>query len=63
MGYKRTLSATHRQRISQGRKGKKHSQATKDKISKKIKALWACAEKENTSTSEVLNEQNNKIYN
>ena len=63
MAYRRKLSATHKARISKGRMGKKHSQATKDKISKKIKALWACAEKENTSTSEVLNEQNNKIYN
>lgn len=47
MAYRRKLSATHKARISKGRMGKKHSQATKDKISKKIKALWACAEENN----------------
>lgn len=55
MGYSRTLTATHRARIAQGRKGKKHTQATKEKISKKIKALWEKVQKENTPQSEVEN--------
>lgn len=47
MGYCRKLSATHKQRIAQSMKGKKHTEETKRKISKKIKALWAYAEENN----------------
>ena len=47
MTYRRKLSATHKARISKGRMGKKHTQATKDKISKKIKELWNRVEKNN----------------
>ena len=38
--YRRNLTATHKMRIANAMKGKKHTQATKDKISKAIKAQW-----------------------
>lgn len=39
--YSRKYSETHRERISQARRGITHSQATKDKISASVKARWA----------------------
>nr|CRY93726.1 hypothetical protein [uncultured prokaryote] len=41
MGYSRTMSATHKEHISQALKGKKHTEQTKKLISQKIKARWA----------------------
>ena len=39
--FNRTFTITHRERISQAKKGITHSQATKDKISASLKARWA----------------------
>ncbi len=41
MGYNRTLSATHKEHISQGRMGKKHTPETKQKISNSIRKRWS----------------------
>lgn len=40
MGYNRTMSATHKEHIAQSRKGQKHTQETKNKISMAIKKKW-----------------------
>lgn len=39
--FNRTFTATHKERISQAKRGTTHSQATKDKISASLKARWA----------------------
>lgn len=40
MGYSRKMSDEHKIKISEARKGKKHTEETKQKISAAIKAKW-----------------------
>lgn len=56
MGYNRTMSATHKEHISQANKGKKHSDLTKQKISQAIKARWAEATPSETTLANKKNE-------
>lgn len=50
MAYNRIMSADHKNHIAQAMKGKRHTDATKEKISKAIKARWAEVPKTTPST-------------
>lgn len=41
--YSRTMTQAHRDKISQARKGKKHTDLTKQKISQSIRKKWMSA--------------------
>ena len=57
--FKRALSQEHRNKISSSLKGRKLPQSVKDKISKRLKEIWATIP---YNEDKQKNTENNKLH-
>lgn len=58
--FKRHLSDSHKRRISESLRGRKLPQSVKDKISKRLKEIWARIPYEEEDKQK--NTENNKLH-